>query len=262
MAILSFISFGIYQATVETYRLRDSLAAEGDFYSGIRLSLNIFQQDIELLYSPIIGVPAPPTTAATNLPPGIPPAGNAAVQAAQQAALLAGGDLGAGSKFWSPAISLTGLRPSHFVGAAEKMNFISTSHMRIYKDAPESELVKIEYELRKDESNTEHPDTSVLVRTENPNAFNLDDSSGTKDPFSHSYSILHGIKKMTLTYYQRDGNTWKVLKSWDSDHEETRNIYPDMIQIDLELLGRKSDKFTGKFKFRPEIPLNGLDSST
>ena len=52
--ILSFISLGIYQMTTETYRLRDSLAAEGEFYNSIRMSMDIVQRDVASMYSPII----------------------------------------------------------------------------------------------------------------------------------------------------------------------------------------------------------------
>jgi prepilin-type N-terminal cleavage/methylation domain-containing protein len=246
MAVLVFISFAIYQATVETYRLRDTLASDGDFYNGIQLSTQIIRRDITSLYSPTMGMPTPSKSA-------VPPAltvqnGNSALDDPTQT-----------SNFWSPALDATGLRPSRFVGTETKLTFVAISHNRIYKDSAESEFAKITYELKRDEKNSDNPDTMVLTKTENPNAFSTDD---IKDPLSHTYEILHGVKKLAYTYYVRDGNTWKTSRSWDSDKEENKNQYPDVIEMNIEVISSKKQIFEGIYKFRPEIPLNGLDPST
>src|SRR3954471_16711499 len=55
--LLVVISLAIYNATTESYRLRDSLANEGDFYNGIRLSMSVLERDIALVYSPTIMIP-------------------------------------------------------------------------------------------------------------------------------------------------------------------------------------------------------------
>jgi len=70
MSVLVFISYAIYQATVETYKLRDSLSTEGNFYNGIRMSTSILQRDISMIYSPLISMPDKP---ATPNPQGQPP---------------------------------------------------------------------------------------------------------------------------------------------------------------------------------------------
>jgi len=168
-------------------------------------------------------------------------------------------DLSQSSVYWSPAIDDTGVRPSHFIGTDTKLSFISVSHIRIYKDSPESEFAKIAYEVKRDSQNSALPDTQVLIKTESSNVFAMDD---LRDPFSHSYELLRGIKKFSYTYYKRDGNTWKKSKSWDSEKEEPKNSYPDIIELTLEVIGPQRQSFEGVFKFRPEIPLNGLYPST
>ncbi len=234
MSILMFISFATYQATIETYKLRDILGQEGDFYNGIRLSTAIVQKDIALLYSPHLqkwfDTPPPPEELTD--------------------------DLGRSFDFWSQAIQTNGLRPSRFIGTDSKMSFISLSHMRIYRDAPESEFAKITYDLKKDDQDSENKGTLVLVRTESPNAFNMNEH---KDPMKKSYEILRGIRKINYTYLTRDGNTWKTSRSWDSDKEENKNKFPEIIEMKIEVLGPKRLTFEGDFKFRPEIPLNGLN---
>ena len=262
MTILVFISFAIYQATVETFRLRDTLASEGDFYNSIRLSMTVLERDVSLLYSPLITLPlekrpnrpnsANPTSANPN---DLPPPPNA-----QQMQSYMADDLNQSSKFWSAAIDASGLRPSRFVGTESKMSFISTSHVRIYRDSPESDFSKITYELKRDEKPPENPAQSsqgsqVLIKTESPNAFS---NEQVKDTMVRSYELLHGIKKMSFTYLQRDGNTWKKLSSWDSDREDTKFLYPDLVQVTLEAVGPRNELFEGTFKFKPEIPLNGI----
>ena len=243
MVILVFISLGIYQATTETYRLREILANEGDFYNSIRLSMDVFQRDVSLIYSPMILLRAPD--------PNAPPDPNLTQ-------LLNDGDGSQVSQFWTAVTDRSGIRASHFMGSATKMSFIAASHMRIYKNAPESEFSKISYDLNKDEGNPDVPDAQVLVKSENTDAFNMDDRADTK--MSHIYPLLHGIKKLNFRYYRKDKDVWSG--SWDSDREDYKNLYPDIIEVTVQIDGPTKLSFDVIFKFRPEIPLHGLDPST
>src|ERR1700746_219262 len=63
IVILAFISLGLYNAITETYRVRETLSTEGDFYNGIRLSMNVLQRDVTLIYSPINLLPSPSPSA-------------------------------------------------------------------------------------------------------------------------------------------------------------------------------------------------------
>lgn len=250
MAIMVMIAFAIFQATTETYRLRAALSTEGDFYNGIRLASMIIQRDISLIYSPInMKPPAKPTPVAPN---GTPAGTTDTTQL--------GDDLAQSFKFWSPAIEATGLRPTHFLGTDTKVSFVSLSHMRVYKDSPESEFAKVTYELEPAKATEEGtPEGMVLVKIEDPVAFNKDDR---RDTAARNYKVLYGIKKLSFVYYQREGDTWKTSRSWDSDKEETKNKYPDIIEVQLEVVGPNRMNFTGSFKFRPEMPLNGLYPTT
>ncbi len=249
MAILVFISFGIYQATIETYRLRDVLATEGAFYNTIRLAMSIVQRDIALIYSPVVLIPRPNTSPSPGSLPATPPT---------PLVSLPGEDLQVPYKFWSPAVDESGLRPSRMIGTDNKLSFISLSYTRIYKDTPGSEFSKISYELKPEEKDASLKGTFILVKSESGNAFTREDS---KDPLLQNYELLHGIKKLTFTYLTKDGNSWKTARSWDSEQDQPRLTFPDMIVIDLEVVGTKSLSFEGKFKFRPEIPINGLPAN-
>jgi len=243
MAILVFISFAIYQAVVESYKLRVVLGDEGDFNNAIRLSMNIVQRDISMIYSPLL-MAAPKATKGS---------GNSEAEFQQVVAQDPG--LGEATRYWGAATDSTGLRPSRFVGAEGKMSFISSSHLRVYQDAPESELAKINYELQKSERE-EDGDSYVLVKTESPNVYTEDD----RDKMQQSYPLLYGLKSLQFAYYRKDKERWE--KSWDTEKDEFKGLYPDIIRVQFEAFGPSNLSFNGNFEFRPEIPLNGIDPST
>lgn len=257
LAILVFISMAIYQATASTFRLREELGNEGDFYSGVRLATMVLQRDLSLLYSPTIMQMTNPQATPTPGPNGAPLGGGGAVASSPQNQLS--DDQTQGSLYWSPAVDSSGLRPSHFVGSETKLSFITVSHIRIYKDYPETSFAKVSYALAPDDSNREtNPElqgTFMLQKTENPNAFSLDDTR--IPPTVHPMTLLRGIQKFSYTYYQKDGDTWKKFKTWDSDQQDAKTRYPDMIELQIEVVGKQNLSFEGVFKFKPEIPLNG-----
>ncbi|MCM2324120.1 MAG: prepilin-type N-terminal cleavage/methylation domain-containing protein [Oligoflexia bacterium] len=256
LAILVFISLGIYQATVETYRLRDILSTEGDFYNQIRLSMEIMQKDLAAMYSPGLMAPAPSPS------PGIPAPGSGGfgVPAAPDAEsqTLLSGELGQTSEFWLPATDKTGLRNSRFKGTETKMSFITLSHQRIYKDSPESDFSKVTYELLRDENNRD-AETLVLVKTENAEAFNTDDQREKEK--SRSFFLLPGITKARFRYLRKNKEEWKEYSAWDNASEDFKNAYPDLIEVSLSVKGPSRLTFEGVFKLRPEVPLRGINPS-
>lgn len=252
MACLVFISFGIFQATTQTYRLRDILMNEGDFYNGIRLSLDILQRDVALMYSPVLMLPTKeaPKDPSGNPLPG-PPADSRDMQ------VILSSDLGRASQYWAAATDKTGVRPSRFVGTDTTMSFISLSHLRIYKDARESEFAKISYELRPEEGGRDSGGSMVLYKIESANAF--DDDDGRDKPLRRSFPLLHGITKFKYRYYQKERDLWHT--SWDSDKEDFKNIYPDIVEVSVSVAGPSRLNFEGVYRFRPEVPLHGLQST-
>src|SRR3954470_4695672 len=75
MVILMFIGIAISQMTTKTFELRDVLSNEGDFYNGIRLSMQIIQRDVALMYSPVLILPDYPKQPTTPGQPGSPELG-------------------------------------------------------------------------------------------------------------------------------------------------------------------------------------------
>lgn len=252
--VLSFISLGIYQATSETYKLREELLNESDFYNTIRLTMSILQRDITLMYSPIVLLPA--ASPSPTLAGGFQqvPSPNARPS---PSFLQTDPDLAQESDYWGPALDKTGIRPSRFVGSDKKISFISSSHIRLYKDTPESEFAKVSYELVTDEFD---PNALMLVKTESIDVFQMEDR---KDVSKRSYPLMHGIKTLKFRFYNKnkDNGTWEP--SWDSvDSDEDRNIYPDIVEVNFEVYGPTKLYFNGIYDFKPELPFNGIDPSS
>ena len=248
ICILAFISIGIYRAITETYRLRATLSTEGDFYNGIRLSMNILQEDITMLYSPLPMVPGWPSPSPSPSFMVVPPGGYGAP------AQVPDPTLAQTFEYWGPALDASGLRPSHFIGTESKLTFVANSHLRVYKDSQESEFAAIAYDLVAD--NRDH-DSQMLVKTESTDVFNLDPDR--KDPNQRVFALLHGIKKFKYRYYRKDKDEWDP--KWDSDSDDQKNIYPDIVELTIEVTGPNHMVFDGKFLFRPELPLRALNPS-
>src|SRR3954470_23844459 len=119
MVILMFIGIAISQMTTKTFELRDVLSNEGDFYNGIRLSMQIIQRDVALLYSPVLILPDWPKQPPTG--PGgsqLPPEFGGAQPAQPPAAVdqeIATGENAQTLTYWGPMVDKTGVRPMHFI---------------------------------------------------------------------------------------------------------------------------------------------------
>ena len=238
--ILVIISFSIYQATTDSFRVRSILSEDGDFFNAIRLAMNILEKDIAMIYSPTMILPSEPTP--TPSPPD-----------SEDLSAIMGGDSNLNSDYWTSVINKTGIRPSHFIGKETELSFIATSHIRIYKKSPESIFSKIAYKLENPSDQTEFPGTKALFKTENTDAFNLEDDN---EKLTHNYPLLYGIKKLKFRYYRKEKDQWN--NSWDSETADLKNLYPDLIEVELEIIGHNRLQFNGTFKFRPEMPLYGL----
>lgn len=265
IALLVIISFSIYQATTETYKLRDVLQNEGEFHNGVRMAMSLMNRDITLLYSPLDVVPQSQSL------PKTPTKGQAAQtginqQAFQEQEEIRAAGMDRPSKFWGGAIDRAGVRPSRFVGTEDTLSFISTSHIRVYKDSPESEFAKITYELKDDEISADlglPEDSKVLVKTEDPDAFDLEDnalvdSTDDEGSLKRTYPLIHGIRTLKFRFYWKEKEQW--LTSWDSDSSDTKNLYPDVIEVTVEVDGPSRLFFEGRYLFRSEVPFAGLDA--
>lgn len=251
MTMLAFISLAIYQATTSSFRLREKLLGTGDFQNSIRLSIGILDRDFAVVYSPVLMKPEPIPSASSSTDPN-QDSGGGAIREMEE---LTTGELGRSTKFWGGAADLNGLRPSRFQGNATSMSFLSASHQRIYKEARETELAAVSYTLEDDRMPGAIEGTRMLVRTIDPAIYS--ETLGERESKTErKYPLIRGISKMELKYWHPEKKDWE--RSWDSDSSDTKNLYPTMLQITLEVKGPMNTTFDGQWTLRTEVPLRGL----
>jgi hypothetical protein len=250
MTLLAFISLAIYQATTSSFRLREKLLGTGDFQNGIRLSIGILDRDFAVLYSPTLMTPEPAASASPSASEESSDGG-----ATRDSEELSSGELARSSKFWGAAIDLTGLRPTRFQGDATALSFISASHLRIYRETPETELAAVTYSLEDDRLPGAIEGTKLLMRTIDP-AIYADELGERESKTLRKYPLIRGITKIVFKYWHPEKKEW--VPAWDSDSSDLKNIYPGMLQITLEVKGPMNATFDGQWTLRTEMPLRGL----
>ncbi len=261
ITILIFISLAIYQSMTQTFRMRDVLIREGDFYNGIRLSMGLVERDLNMLFSPVAYLPPKPKTPQR---PGFPgqPGGFGQQPGAQpptQDELETAAELGKLTDFWLPSTVKTGVRLSRFVGEEQKMSFITSSHQRLYKDRPESEFVKVTYELREEKDEDYRLEGArTLVKIVDTNVF---DDEEKKDTWKKAYYILPGVKTMTFRYFRRDKKSWQ--NKWDNGKtdDDLNGKYPDLVEIKIEVIGGQRLRFDGLYTLHVGTPFYGLEKT-
>lgn len=253
VGILLMLTGLISEVQVSIFKRRDEISQEGAFYNSIRFSLNLIQRDIAHLYSPTLMLPPKKKASADPNNPGTPgalPPSNVFDPSDTSNRI---------TTYWGAAKDATGVRPSRFQGTESSLSFVASSHIVIYKNKQECEFAKIQYELKQDE--LKDPDGNrgqMLARTENPNVFD-DEERRERGIGVTRYSLIHGIKAFRFKYWNNEQRRWE--SKWDSESEEFRGKYPEMIQVELEVRGGKKLSFQGDFIYRPEIPLNGIGTT-
>jgi prepilin-type N-terminal cleavage/methylation domain-containing protein len=270
IVLLVMISVAIYQATTQTFRYRAKLINEGDFYGGIRLSMGLLDRDVSALFSPVNLNPNNFMTTPDAVPENLRDSRNrpssrtnqrksadeqsAAAAKAFQLEELRRSPLGQPTDYWLGATDLTAMRPSRFIGEENRLQFVSASHMRVYKNSRESEYAKIVYELRDEKDSPLGDGIQVLVKVEDPNVF---DDVEKKGGTAKLFPLLSGVKKFSFRYYRRDKKAWE--RTWDTNREDMKGLYPDIIELTLEVAGLSKLNFTGIYLFKPETPFYGMD---
>lgn len=236
VTLLVFISFAIYRTVTQTFLLRSVLMEEGDFLNSIRLSMNLMERDLSnTLFPEMMSLPIPK---ASNIPNG-----------GDQGQYGASSD-SPGSKYWGGLIYPTKpwqMRHTVFLGTESSLSFISASHGRMYKDSPESIYGKVSYALKE----------KVWVRTFSTYVFDLERDD---EPKPKVYELMKGIESLKMRFYRKETDQWTT--QWDSTRTETKNIFPDLVEVSIHVRGGPRLTYEGKYFLRLEVPTHGIDPST
>ncbi|MBI3558620.1 MAG: prepilin-type N-terminal cleavage/methylation domain-containing protein [Deltaproteobacteria bacterium] len=251
MTILAIISLGVYDITNSTFSRRESIEQEGDFYNSLRVGLDVLGRDIGQLYTPQAGALPGTIGQAPQTTPGQPAQGQQAGGNPANVYGTASVPLGTATDYWGEPINESGVRPSRLQGEEGKLSFISNSHMRIYRDASESEFEKVSYSLEDPKTPDPLVKGKLLVKHEDPNAF-IDEERGSETDVR--YVLVDGVKSLSFEFLDSEKDTWS--KRWDTSGIDHKGVYPAVIKITLEVYFPRSDHtFTVVQQYRPELSL-------
>jgi general secretion pathway protein J len=247
MAILAFISVGVYQLTAGTFEMREKLEVEADFYNSVRVALSQMERDILMIFTPQLKAFPGNLGQRVQVQPGTQPTGG------DNATPF---DPGQPTAFWGARLNRSGIRASRFQGEANKVSFISNSHVRLYQNSPESEFAKIIYTVEDDREskNANNQMDKMLVRYEDPVAF-IDD--GKKSETEVRYIIMRAVKSFKIEYLDGSNDRWQ--NRWDTESADTKDKYPALIRVTVEVIPpppmNPENTFVAVQMYKPELAL-------
>lgn len=235
MTILAFIALAVYNNTAQTFKLRDNIEQEGDFFNALRVTLDLMGRDIGQMYSPQMAA--------------LPGDSGKARSPTQENTVGTFGSNEASpdpTAFWGSPINQFGLRPSRLQGEATKLSFISNGHVRLFRDSAESDFAKITYALEEDSEETNAKKTTIVKR-ESTAAFDPEEEK----EHEVRYPLLTNVKKLEFSFLDGEKDQWHAR--WDTSGTDHKDKFPDVIQVTIEVNYPNSEaSFTVIQRFRPE----------
>jgi len=105
------------------------------------------------------------------------------------------------------------------LGDSDRIDFTSFSHLRMLKNAKESDQCEISYYTESDDENL------VLYRREDP-LIDDDIESGGK-----RYILLENVTKFNLRYYDTRRKSWSDI--WNTERRAQRGRLPGQVEIQI-----------------------------
>lgn len=129
-------------------------------------------------------------------------------------------------------------------GFGDRVDFTSLSHVRLYRDAKESDQNEISYFL----TNSPHGEGKVLARRMQPRIDDRPEEGGRVEV------MLENVLEFDLEYL--DPMTWEWLKSWDTTSGTGQpNRLPAQVRITITIPGIKRPNQKEVFGTRAVLPL-------
>lgn len=109
-------------------------------------------------------------------------------------------------------------------GKFDKLTFTSFSHLRLYKDAHESDQNVLSYF---GEDDPKHSSQSNLMRREKPRI------DGQPEEGGETQILCPDIKELRFTFWDVDKNDW--VNDWNCSQVERQNKLPRLVRITLTI---------------------------
>jgi general secretion pathway protein J len=124
-----------------------------------------------------------------------------------------------------------------FVGRDDQLLFTAFAHVRLYRDAKESDQSVIEYTL---DSDPDHSGAKALFRREKARIDDEPDRGGRKD------LVADRLNALRFEYWDTKRKEW--VREWSTKSTEHRDELPARVRIELELRTPEggTEKFTAE----------------
>jgi general secretion pathway protein J len=243
IALLAIISIGVYTTTASTFELREKLQAEAEFYNSVRSALAFIERDMIMMYTPQLAAMPGAMAQAEVAQPGVNPS-------------TAAGDVfnpGIAQEYWGQLINRY-VRPSRLQGDEGKISFVANSHVRIYRNSKESDLIKVSYAVEDDDLPIDAKQTKILVRYHDPDVFR---ETGRDSETKIRTVIFRGLKSVKFSYLDGRNDQWQ--NHWDTDYRDTKNRFPALIKIVVDVFQPPplptDQTFSVSQVYKPELAL-------
>lgn len=189
VGILGMIMVLVWSSTSQSLRSKDRIEARDFVFHSGQVALRKLADEIAVAF--LTKTPAPPSPL-----PGAP-----------------------------TAIAPTGFK-TFFIGEdggdRDSLRFTSLSHMRLVRNAKESDQVRIAYEV---EPHPEERDFFNLVRREQPWLDNTTEVRG------RAFTLAEKIKRFDVEYYDERKNDWS--KEWDTTKVDWKDRLPMAVRATI-----------------------------
>jgi general secretion pathway protein J len=137
-------------------------------------------------------------------------------------------------------------RPTLFIGREDELLFTTFAHVRLHRDARESDQAVVEYLL---ESDPDHTGEQALFRREKVRIDGEPDRGGRKD------LVADRIRSIRFQYWDPKRKEW--MREWSTRTIEHQNELPPRVRVELEaaLADGRTERFVTETRIELRTPL-------
>jgi general secretion pathway protein J len=137
-------------------------------------------------------------------------------------------------------------RPTLFIGREDELVFTTFAHVRLHRDARESDQAVVEYLL---ESDPDHTGEQALFRREKVRIDGEPDRGGRKD------LVADRIRSIRFQYWDPKRKEW--MREWSTRTIEHQNELPPRVRVELEaaLADGRTERFVTETRIELRTPL-------
>lgn len=219
IAILAFIMVAVWSSTSQSLDAKDRIEKRDGIFQEGRVSLRKLSDDLEMAFL----IKDPRARAAEAVAAGVAASTEVATRP----------------------------RPISFFiaedrGERDELRFTTLSHLRLFKNAKESEQSKVSYAVAQ---SPEDPNVLNLVRTYYPWLDDKDTVEGT------SYVVAENVREFNVEYYDTRKQEW--VRSWNTMQLDWKDRLPRAVRVTLAFPDPDDDRESIVMRTAVMLPMSG-----